>query len=93
VTVTLTPQRDLDLEVWSEAAQSVLQRDSFTANRLARSAKVGTARESVKLTNRGTHGFFVYVNATLGRGTLASNYALAVSTKPLPKPKPTKKKR
>lgn len=81
VVVTLTPSADVNLELWQPSTVSVLERgQERLRDRLGRSAHPDVEPETVSMTNRGTRGQLLYVDAFLGRATRAS-YTLTVTTR------------
>ena len=85
-TVTLRPNAEVDLTIWSAGASSVYQApESF---RLGFSGKLRKATEAVALRNETSRGSYAYVDAALVGVSQSATYSLLVATKALPKQKP-----
>ena len=85
--MTLRPNAEVDLTIWSAGASSVYQAPG--GFRLGFSGKLRKATEAVALPNETSRGSYAYVDAGLGGASQSATYSLLVTTKALPKPKPT----
>lgn len=80
--ITVTPDTDVDLDVWKSTATSVfLNGAARTRNLLASSGKKGKAAERVSVRNRAKTGFYAYLDVYLPRnGPLDARYTVTIST-------------
>ena len=82
VQVTVTPDTDVDVDVWKPTASSVFLRGAARRrNLLATSGRDGRAAERVPVRNRTKAGFYAYLDVYLPRGgALDARYTLTAAT-------------
>ena len=80
--VTVTPDTDVDVDVWKPTASSVFLRGvARKRNLLASSGKDGRAAERVSVRNRTKTGFYAFLDVYLPRnGPLDARYTVTIST-------------
>jgi subtilisin family serine protease len=80
--VTVTPDTDVDVDVWKSTASSVFLRGvARKRNLLASSGKNGRAAERVSVRNRTKTGFYAFLDVYLPRnGPLDARYTVTIST-------------
>ena len=82
VRMVVTPNRDVDVDLWRPSATSVFARGTARRRALfASSARRGASVERVAVTNTGRAGFYSYLDVYLPRnGPLDAQYRVAVTT-------------
>jgi hypothetical protein len=80
--ITVTPDTDVDLDVWKSTASSVFLRGTArTRNLLASSGRNGRTPERVSVQNRTKRGFYAFLDVYLPRnGPLDARYTVTIST-------------
>jgi hypothetical protein len=82
VRITVTPDRDVDVDLWKPSASTVaLLGAARKRNLFAASLKRGTAPEKVSVRNTTKRGFYAYLDVYLPRSRAAdAEYRVSVST-------------
>ena len=82
VRIAVTPDTDVDVDLWKPSATSVFLRGAARArNLLATSGKSGSRAETVAVRNRARTGFYAYLDVYLPRdGPLDAEYRVSITT-------------
>ncbi len=82
VHVTVTPDTDVDVDLWKPTATTVFARGTARARNLfATSGRHGRLPEKLSARNRTTRGFYAYLDVYLPRnGPLDAVYTVSAST-------------
>jgi subtilase family protein len=86
VTVFVTGDRDIDLDLWGLQTRTVFEKGSaLKRDLLAASERPGKRQELIRYANRGRRGITLYVDVFLGKKVRSAHYALSVTPGPAPR--------